>query len=258
MFQIFKRDVEAPQELKDAVILAYRKTLLERYQLDFLRQIPGLKLEAINADLIHRMRSFFLEYLYPEPEKRRILDAAFDRLRDVMSSPRKIVALLGTAGRSLFKLGSLIPAAMSAGLRTLEAVSDIRKLEGLITAGAQELSYKPAEIQQEAIFRQLIWRIPEKEIARFRRELNHLFVHLSNTELLTTTIEIMEDARNRMQEKSDLFSSAELSGVTHGLSIMHGGVDLFKELSVDQVKEVHEGINAIELFWYERIMAGQV
>jgi len=241
------------EPLRAAVIRAYRQSLLERYDLDYMRTIPGLSLDAIDESTVYQLRAFFLNHLYPEAEERTALDAAFAELKNVIASPRKLFALIGTAGRSLFKLGTLIPSALSAGLHTAEAVVDIRKLESRLTQEGLKLEWSVAQIQDPEMFKDLVRRIPRREIERFRKELNKLFVDLANRELLSTTLAIMQDARNRMAERSDLFSAAELAGIDHGLGIMKAGLALFNQLSDEQIQAVHQGVNAIELYWYDAL-----
>ncbi|MBE7439654.1 MAG: hypothetical protein HS115_14455 [Spirochaetales bacterium] len=241
------------ESLRAAVIQAYRQSLLERYDLAYLEKIPGLQLAAIEEATVYQLRAFFLNHLYPEASERAALDGAFAELKNVIASPRKLLALIGTAGRSLFKLGTLIPSALSAGLHTAEAVVDIRKLENRLTEEARKLGWTVAQVQDTDLFKELVRRIPRREIERFRKELNKLFLDLANRELLRTTLGIMEDARNRMAERTDLFSASELAGIDHGLGIMKAGLDLFNQLSDEQIQAVHQGVNAIELHWYDAL-----
>lgn len=243
------------EALRSAVITAYRQTLMERYSEDFVRRVPGLEAQAngISDETIRALREFFLEHLYPTPQTRRKLDDAFDRMKDVITSPRRMFALLGTAGRSLFKLGSMIPSAISAGMHTLEAVHEIRKLEGLMVGRAEAGGISAESVLEPDTFADLVRALPEKEIVHFRKEMNKLFKHLSNLKLLDATIEILEDSRERMKQRADLFTEAELAGISLGLEVMRSGVALFRSLTPDQVDAVHSGVNAIEVRWYESL-----
>ncbi len=250
---------EVKAETKAAVIAAYRRSLERRYQIASVRAIPQLAEHGalLSDELIARVRDFFLLHLYPPAETRQVLDDAFDRMKDVMTSPRRMFALLGTAGRSLFRLGSMIPSAISAGLHTLEAVAEIRKLEGTLAARAERDGIAPGRIGEDPVFAELVRSLPEKEVVRFRAEMNKLFRHLSNIRLLEATIDILRDSRDRMQERGDLFTEAELSGISLGIDVMEAGVALYREVSPEQIDALHAGVNLIEEHWYDQ-MVGRV
>lgn len=242
--------------LRRAVIGAYRSSLEERYEIAFVRSIPELARDAehLTDPMIRSVRAFFLEHLYPPADQRLILDDAFDRLKDVLTSPRRLFALLGTAGRSLFRLGTMIPSAMSAGLHTLEAVHEIRKLEGLLVAAAEREEIPPASLAEPHVLNALVRTLPEREVVGFRKEMNKLFKHLSNIKLLDATIDILNDSRERMEERSDLFKPEERAGLNVGLSILGAGVELYRTLTPEQIDLMHRGVNVIEEQWYEQAM----
>ena len=242
--------------LRRAVISAYRTSLEERYAVAHVRKIPELagELSLLTDEMITGVRTFFLVHLYPPADQRSILDDAFDRMRDVLTSPRRILALLGTAGRSLFRLGSMIPSAMSAGLHTLEAVREIRKLETLLAERARREGITAEGMGGPGVLAQLVRTLPEKDVVRFRAEMNKLFKHLSNLKLLDATIDILNDSRARMEERRDLFSQEELDGLGLGLGILNSGVALYRSLSPEQVGIMHFGVNLIEERWYDEIM----
>lgn len=245
-------------ELLRAVIAAYRGSLEERYAVPFVRAIPELadRADLLTDEMIADVRAFFLEHLYPPPETRHIMDDAFDRMKDVLTSPRRLFALLGTAGRSLFRLGSMIPSAISAGLHTLEAVHEIRKLEGLLADRAHSQGITPDQFTQAGVLSGLVRALPPKDVVRFRGEMNKLFKHLSNIKLLDATIDILNDSRARMKERSDLFREEELNGLGFGLRILESGVALYRRLTPEQIETMHMGVNLIEEKWYDQIMAG--
>ncbi len=247
---------ETATDLREAVIVAYRRSLEGRYARKNIDRFP--EFAVLPDEIIDEIRAFFLDHLYPTHEGRKDLDNAFDRLGDVLKSPKKLMPLVGMGFKSIFKMGSLIPAAVKAGVRTLEAYLDIRKLERALLAGAEKQGLTPEQLMEDQKhLHALVREMPEKDIVRFRKEMNNLFKALSNTKLLKISLEILTDSKNIMKKREDLYTPQELSGLTLGHAMLEGGLDLYQKLDQDQVDLIHRGINTLEVDWYEAIKRGE-
>ena len=245
------RKHQVDEKTRFAVIEAYRDSMRRRYSLENIGRFADLA--DISDEIVHEIRDFFLVNLYPPPDKRKELDEAFDHLGVVLRSPRKMFPLVGMAGRSIFKLGALIPAAIAAGGRTLETYLEIRKLEKKMIQAGVKLNLEPEAFSDIKTFHKIILSIPEKEIIRFRRDIIKLFDHLSNTKLLSKSVEILADSRSVMESHNGLYSEKEMLGVSLGHSMLESGLDLFQKLTPDQVPLIHKSIEKIEIDWYDNI-----
>jgi len=237
--------------LINAVIQSYRGDLRKRYSLENIHRFHEFK--NISDSIIDDLRNFFLEYLYPEPERRVNLDNAIDRLSGVLSSPRKIRPLIGIAGRSFFKLGTLIPSAIRSGIRALEAYLHTRKMEKMMVRHAKANKTDASVLSDPEEFLRIISLLPEKEIVGFRKVITNLFKSMSNLKVITISIEILEDSKKIMKKRTDIFSRQEIDGLTLGYNMLIGGRDLYLQLKPDQVDMIHRGINSVEYDWYENV-----
>lgn len=240
-----------PQEAKDAVIDAYRRHIGLRYTIENVRRFPELT-DFQDAKIIE-IRDFFLSHVYPEAGERHVLESAFEQLGSILKSPRKLMPLVGTMAVSIFKLGTLIPSALAGGLRTLEAYLEIRRLENHMSHYALEHELDARALEDELVFAGMIAAVPEKDIERFRRDMNKLFESLANSRLLTTTVEIMEHAMGVMESKGQVYTEEEMAGIHVGYRLLTGGLSLFLKLSPEEIHMLQKGVDTIEMEWIYRI-----
>ncbi|MBL8020232.1 MAG: hypothetical protein JNM27_11250 [Leptospirales bacterium] len=235
--------------VRESVIAAYRSHLARRYAVSNVRRFP--ELSDFPSDKIDTLRNFFLDRMYPQAEDRRVLDQAFEKLGTVLRSPRKLLPLMKTAVSSIWKLGSLIPAAIKAGLATFDGYLEIRRLESIMVHHAEEKKLQPETLASEDVFAHIIAGIPQKDIDRFRRDLIRLFESLANVRLLETTVEILGNSQDVMHANAQLYDPEELAGVKIGYGLLTAGLDLFKILKPEEVKTLISGVDRIEMDWIE-------
>ncbi|MBI3395528.1 MAG: hypothetical protein HY042_06820 [Spirochaetia bacterium] len=239
------------RETRDNVISAYRNHLEERYTIKNVRRFE--KLANFPDHKVLEIRGFFLERLYPEPAVRTQLESAFENLGTVLKSPRKLLPLVGTMASGIWKLGSLIPAAVSGGLHTLEAYIEIRRLETTMVKYAVKHNLTGRDLADDTVFARMIASIPDKDVQSFRRDTNKLFEALANTSLLTTTVEILRHSIDVMEKKKDLYSEPELAGIRLGSALLTEGLNLFVSLTPEEVHMLQHGVDTIEMDWIERM-----
>lgn len=238
-------------DVRSAVIAAYRDHLSRRYtpqnvhRFEILADFPSQRIDEV--------RDFFLARMYPEADRRLKLDLAFDKLGSVLKSPRKMMPLAGTAISSVFKLGTLIPAALRAGLATFEGYIEIQRLESIMIKEAESRGIE--DLSDEKAFAGIIAKIPDRDVQRFRRELTRLFKSLANIPLLETTLEIMGNSIRIISARPDVYTQEELEGIQIGYELLAGGLELFRSLSPEETQLVLVGVDRIEMDWIERMRA---
>lgn len=237
--------------LKAAVIEAYRGELSRRYSEANVRRFP--ELETIPVEVIGRLRDFFLQYIYPTPESRGMRDSSFDEMGNVLKSPRKLWPLFGTAVSSLWKLGGHIGAAIQAGLRTLEAYIESKRLERAMIEIALKENVAPEDFRKPETVAHTVRMIPKKKVVRFQKDMLLLFESLANVELLESSLGILKDSRKIMAGRPQTYNERELAGLDFGLELLTGGYELFRSLSPEEVRVVLRGIDLIEKDWYQNI-----
>jgi len=84
-------------------------------------------------------------------------------------------------------------------------------------------------------------------------EVLRLFKALSNVKMLTSMMQIMERSVEVMDSKPQVYKLSEHEGVRLGLGIVRRGVSLFERLKKRDFPLIIEGIERVEMDWYERL-----
>lgn len=243
---------EYPIELRHAVIDAYREQLRGRYSLDNIRRFNAF--DKVDEEKITALRDFFLDHIYPAAEQRDVLDAASDRVKGMLKSPRRMLPMVGLALGSMRKFGSSLPAAASTTRKTMEAFELTRALEGDMMHYCHEQGITPEQLAEGSIMPEVIAHIPKKVVDEFRNDVIELFGAMATATFLEAAIEIMERGIKVMKDKPRVYDKEDLEGFQHGRLLLMGCRDLHDRLEPDDVPRVLKGIKALELDWYDRVL----
>ena len=80
-------------KILEGIIEGYRNTIYHRCQYDNIKgkyKIP----ESINEETVNLLRNYFLNYIYPEFDKRVELNEAFKSLDNYIKYPQKLLGVL--------------------------------------------------------------------------------------------------------------------------------------------------------------------
>lgn len=236
-----------PAEFREGVLNAYRLHLAHRYTVQNVKRFPGL--ENFPDAKIEQLRGFFLARLYPPAGERKELEHAFERLGKVLRSPGKMVHMFGTALTSVFRLGSLLPAALKAGIATFDGYLEIQRLERIMAESAEPGS----DLMEEKVFARVIAAIPDSDIQRFRADLVRLFRALANVKLLEKTLEILQNSISVMEGKPAIFDADDLAGARTGHALLCDGLAIFRSLTQEEIELLLGGVDLIEMDWIARM-----
>ncbi|MDX2002686.1 MAG: hypothetical protein SFW35_09640 [Chitinophagales bacterium] len=210
--------------LKLHLIDKYREFIASRYDYIELKESPGFPAQ-ITEEMVDSLREYFLQYLYPEAVFREQLDAAFDQLEHYVNHPSKVWGLMGNITAAIFRFGAQFPAALKAGLVSLEAHTAAKRFEKTLVKAALDKGYAiPVSDEQ---FIDCIKAIPLHQLERFITELGQLFNSFTNSRLLEKTILIMKDVLATMKAKPHLYGPTEVDAITMGIEILRHGYQLF-------------------------------
>ncbi len=241
-------------EMKYHLINKYRALVAERYEYKNVKK--NLKLpENITPEIVETLRQYFLGNLYPEPAQREKLDAAFTELENYVTNPLKVWDLLGNITSAIFKFGFQFPAAIKAGLISLEAYTSANHFENTLTAAA--LKKKLTLPVSDKQFYDCLVSIPKKELYKFISELEQLFASFTDTNLLGKTISIMEDVIAKMKAKNGMYSPNEIEAIELGLDIMRKGYELFIQYDDSMKKEILQLITDSEKKFIDSLYNGE-
>lgn len=238
-------------ELHPLVLTFYRDELTRRYQLENVRRFPTF--ETVSDATVADLRDFFLNQIYPPVKRRAKLDDAFDHLSGMLKSPRRMRPLVGTAIKSMWRMGTKLPSAISAGRSAVDAFLKTRDLESHMLNAAIQHEISEKQARDREVMLKLIASVPEKEVYRLIEDIMDLFNALSNTKMLTVALAFMEHCHTVMQEHTDLYDGQDLQGVTLGMELLRGGRELFLQIEPRQLQDVIQGIRQVELDWFESV-----
>ena len=240
-------------EMKYHLINKYRTVVATRYEYKNVKKMLVLP-DNITPEIVETLRQYFLTNLYPEPAQRQKLDAAFSELENYVMHPGKVWNLLGNITSAIFKFGFQFPAAIRAGLHSLEAYTSAQHFENTLTAAALEKGLTiPVSDKQ---FYDCLIAIPKEDLYKFISELEQLFESFTDTNLLGKTISIMEDVISKMKLKGDMYSKNEIEAIELGMDIMRKGYDLFIEYDDDMKNEILKLVTGNEKRFIDSLYEG--
>jgi hypothetical protein len=236
----------SPEEeaLITKLIEVYRELIRTRYQYEILLR-DGKLPDNVDKKIVDSVRNFFLNDVYPNAEKRKTIETAFETLGNYVNQPAKAMVLFGSMASAVFIFGRHLPAAINAGIITLKSFLDARNLENKIlnaAAGSRLDEHLTMEDLQKCIV-----HIPQNELELFISNVQEMFLLMSNTELLDKTIRIMDMVVDKMKSKPKLYSKSEINGILLGKDILEHGLNIFKGYP-DKIKnEIAQTIYNVEM-----------
>lgn len=237
--------------LKKAVIDVYRDELRKRYELESIRKYTVA--DTIPDPTLVALRHFFLEHIYPAPKSRERLDLACDRVGQIFRSPRRLMPLLGLAFGSLWRLGLMIPQAAKVTATTLESFLETRRLENDLSEYALKRGFQPKDLKRIECIAEMVAKIPEREMIRFRNDVLRLFRSLGNARLIEAGVAIMTRAIDMMESRGDTYDEMDVDGFRLGKQLLEGSLELFHILREGEADLIVDVIEEIEIDWYERM-----
>jgi len=245
--------------LETAIIEFYREEIRQRYQLDRLRRVR--EFDAISDPMLNALRDFFLERLYPSMEMRDQMDIAFGDIASLLRSPGRLGPLVKAALASMLRLSVHLPAVITTGVATVDALRETRQLETEMMAVAEKirpeleavLEKKKTTNEYRRTMLQLIAGVPEDTIYSLIDNVIRLFGALSDIKMLSGMLKLMERCLNVMETRRDVYTDKDRDSMTLGLEVLRGGHSLFVQLKPKQFPKLLKGIEVVEKAWYEGI-----
>lgn len=225
------------------VIKGYRQMIEHRYQYHNLQDKAGLP-DTFDETRVAKFRSYFLEYIYPSPEKRSELNEAFENLNNYIHHPEKLLRLLVDSGKLMFKYGRHLPKILRAGLKAMRSFQQANHFEEQLVKGAIEYKMEPPF--EEADLRELIGKLPRKEIDKFIESGLILFDTLNDRQLVYKIIDIIENLIKSMRKRPNIYGAEEVRALELGYELIVQGNHLFEELSEKEQAVIFDFIVARE------------
>ena len=247
--------------VEEAVIEFYREEIRMRYQLERLRQVNSF--DSISDTILDSLREFFLDRLYPPMEMRIRLDVAFEDISMLLRSPGRLGPLVKAALPSMLRISVHLPAIITTGIATVDALHETRQLEKELMIVAdkirpeleQVLDKKVNTEEYRKVMLKLIAGVPEKTVHTLIDNVIRLFGALSDIKMLSGMLGLMERCLKVMETRKDVYKDRERESMALGLEVLRGGHELYSQLKPKDFPKLLKGIEQVELSWYENVCA---
>jgi len=228
---------------KNQIILGYRKVIESRYNYENLKSRSGLP-KAFNEENLEKVRSYFLDHIYPLPEKREDLNDAFESLEGYIRSPEKLLRILLDSTSLLFKYGRHLPKILKVGLKAMRSFKQATKFENALAQMA--LNRNMIGPYEKEDMHELIKALPKSELEEFIGSSQDLFETLHDRKLVKKIIDIVHFLIEKMELRPKTYSSTEIDGLRMGKDIIEKGDALFEELSLNDQKQIFTFCSVLE------------
>ena len=215
-------------EILQDIIEGYRDSIRERYQYQNIKQHYTIP-ETINEETVVLLRNFFLDYIYPDFEKRSELDEAFKSLDEYIKRPQSLLRIVLDTSRLIFTYGRHLPKVLHTGLKALKSFRAAAKFENSFVEEAIKNQMEPPYDVQK--INRLINLLPREEIEEFIETSQSLFETLHNKALIKKIVEIIEYVILVMRKKEEFYTSSQIKGLEFGLEVLKEGNTLFNTLT---------------------------
>ena len=238
------------EKVLEQIIMAYRKVVDSRYDYDTIvgqYAIPS----TFTRNKFEALRLFFLEYIYPPPEKRALLDDAFESLEGHIANPRYLLSILMDSVGILFKYGRHLPKILRTGLKAMQSFKKASDFEAQLAKAAIRSNRKaPFSKSDIEYFTGLLSR---KDVNDFIEDSLSLFETLHDRELVKQIIDIVKHIINKMKLRPSVYAQKEIMGLELGRDLIVNGDKLFESLTKQEQDLLFKMVVKIERDTLKRI-----
>jgi len=231
------------EKILEEIIEGYRNTIYQRYQYQVIKDKYGIP-ESINEETVNQLRSYFLNYMYPEYNKRAELNEAFKSLDKYIEHPQKLFRILLDAAKLIFRYGRHLPKILNSGLKAMKTFRAATNFEiNLVDEAIKNKIEAPYTLSK---INTLIKLLSRQEIEKFIETSESLFEVLHNKILIEKIKEIIQYLILTMREKEESYSLSQIKGLEIGLEMINEGDKLFNRLTKEDQKNLVKLISDIE------------
>ncbi len=225
------------------IILGYRTVIEERYDYKNLKKRIDLP-KSYNKERSILFKEYFLNYMYPLPEKREVLNEAFESLDNYIKHPDKLLRILIDSSSIIFKFGRHLPKIFNAGIKALRAFRSTSKFEETLVEQAILLELKAPYSVIE--INKLIETLPQKDIRNYMKNIRKLFDIIRDSELVSKILRIVGYIIKMMKNRPKTYTKSEIKGLEIGQEIIIAGDNLFDKLEKEDQLEIFNFILKME------------
>jgi hypothetical protein len=251
---LLKKTDSSMTPLHQEIIVAYRHFIEVRYDYAQLKKRSDFP-ASFDEVRVNKFKSYFLDYLYPAPKKRKELNAAFEGLDEYIKHPSKLLRLLMDSSSLLFKYGKHLPQILKTAINALQSFRKANAFEGKLIFQA-ELRRK-SEPNASVDVNYLISHLSPDEIEDFIQSGQNLFQTLKNRPLVAKVKDILARLIEKMRKRPTVYTEQDIQALLMGEEIISIGDSLFAELSLEEQEKIFVFIIAMEREELARIFASR-
>lgn len=234
---------EEKKQILNEIIIAYRNLIDVRYDYKNLKKRIDLP-KAYSKEKSILFKEYFLNYLYPLPEKRKTLNEAFESLDNYIKHPKKLFRIVINSSSIIYKFGSYLPKIFNAGIKALLAFRNTSKFEKILVEQAILHEFKaPYSIYE---IDKLIKTLPSKDIQDYMKNFENLFDIIRDEKLVSKILKIINHIIKTMKNSPNLYTNVEVKGLEMGHEIIIAGKKLFNDLEKKDQLEIFNFILKME------------
>lgn len=240
------------KEILNGVIIGYRQQIYNRYQYDSIVSKYDIP-DSFDKERMALYRDFFLEQIYPHPDKREPLEAAFESLDNYLTHPDKLLRILFDSAAIVFRHGRSIPKLLGAGIKAFKSFRTATDFEAKLVRKAKSSGKLPPYSSDD--INSFIKSLRKKEIDDFVENTTDLLELLYDRRLMREVIQITSELISRMKKSSGSYSTTEIGGLEIGLEMLRVSNQLFDSLSITDQRRIIQIVVAIEVDVLEELFA---
>ena len=240
------------KEILDGVIIGFRNLINDRYQYETINAKYDIP-DSFDEDRMTLYRDFFLEQVYPHPERRELLEAAFRSLDDYLTHPDKMLRIVFDSAAILFRHGSSIPKLMAAGMKAFKSFRIATDFETKLVRKAKNSGKLPPYSTDD--INSFITSLRKRDIDEFVVNTTDLLEILYDRRLVRQIIQIMSELIAKMKKSPRSYSETDIAGLGIGLDMLVQGNQLFESLPPSDQRRILDIIVAIEVDVLEELFS---
>ena len=235
--------MDKEQEILHGIIEGHRQLLHERYDYDRIEANYSLP-DSFSKEKLSPIRTYFLEYIYPEIIKRQELDEAFSSLDEHIKSPERLGRLVLDSASLIFKYGFHLPKIFSAGIKALKSFRSASNVEESLAEKAEELEVDPPYSKEDIV--DLMTHLPSDDLHELVNTSIDLYEILFDHQLVAKIIEVIDFMIKKMEKRPNIYAPEEVKGLRLGRSIIAEGDELIQRLTPFEQQQFKNIVEQIE------------
>ena len=231
------------EKIFEEIIDGYRNTIFQRYQYQNIKDKYGIP-DSINEETVNQLRSYFLNYIYPEYDRREELNEAFKSLDNYIQHPQTLLRILLDAAKLIFHYGIHLPRILNSGLKAMKSYRAASNFENNLVDEA--IKHKIEGPFDQSKINTLIKLLSRNEIEKFIEVSQSLFEILNDRIQVKKIKEIIQYLIIDMRKKEESYTVSQIRGLEIGLEMLNVGDELFNGLTKDDQQNLVQLIIKIE------------